>query len=212
MRFVLCAGLAAGLLLFPAIASAQGAGHIYMEGRGGVTFLNDADNTGGGITVESGFDPGLSVAAAFGYADPSGFRGEIELGYGENEIDNVAGIDLSLLNASGDVSVFTALGNVYYDIKTRGPLTPFVGVGAGVANISVDGSISDFGSIDNNDDTVIAYQVGAGVAYALSPHWSFTLAYRFLATTDPEFGGTLLGSFESEYSSHNVLGGIRFTF
>lgn len=224
MKIVLPIALLTGFVLAPSIAAAQETGRIYMEGRGGVTFLTDADNTGGGINIKSDHDVGPNVAAAVGYADPSGFRGELEIAFRENDIDNLTimndgGIGVALgvgslnglgASASGDFSVFTAMGNLYYDIRTSGPWRPFVGVGAGIAEISLDASVSGTKIVDDND-TVVAYQIGAGIAYELSPLWSFTLAYRYLATTDPDFD-SVVGSFESEYSTHNVIGGIRFTF
>ena len=57
------------------------------------------------------------------------------------------------------------------------------------------------------DDTVFAWQVGAGIGYALTPQLTFDLKYRYFATSDPEFDGT-----EVEYASHNVYAGIRLHF
>lgn len=225
MKIVRNITLVSVLALTPSIAMAQEMGRIYMEGRGGVTFLTDADNTGGGINIKSSHDVGPNVAAAVGYSDPSGFRGELELSYRENEIDDLTirddgGIGVALgvgslngfgFSASGDVSIFTAMGNLYYDFPTTGPWKPFVGGGIGVAEVSVDASALGVEIVDDSD-TVVAYQVGAGIAYELTPLWSFTVAYRYLATTDPRLTDAVGESFDSEYSSHNVMGGIRFTF
>lgn len=220
MKTVSTIALLTAFTLAPSIATAQETGRIYMEGRGGVTFLTDADNTGSVFEVTSEHDAGPNVAAAVGYADPSGFRGELELSYRTNDIDSypddggvgdaLVGFSLSGSEASGDVSVFAAMGNLYYDLPTAGPWRPFVGGGIGVAEINVDASVLGVEFVDDSD-TVVAYQVGAGIAYELSPLWSFTLAYRYFATTDPNFDSAI-GSFESEYDSHNVIGGIRFTF
>ncbi len=60
---------------------------------------------------------------------------------------------------------------------------------------------------ENDDDTVFAYQVGAGVGYAVTEKVSFDVKYRYFATSDPEFDTT-----KAEYSSHNVYAGIRVTF
>ena len=54
---------------------------------------------------------------------------------------------------------------------------------------------------------MFAWQVGAGIGYALTPQLTFDLKYRYFATSDPEFDGT-----EVEYASHNVYAGIRLHF
>ena len=57
----------------------------------------------------------------------------------------------------------------------------------------------------SDNDTVFAYQVGAGVAFAINKHFTIDLKYRFFATEELE---TTIGTFES----HNVYLGVRYNF
>ncbi len=100
---------------------------------------------------------------------------------------------------AGDTSSFALLLNGYYDIVNESKFTPFIGVGVGVAKVEV--------SFATDDDTVVAYQVGAGVGYAVNEKITLDVKYRYMGTADPEFDTTTI-----EYSSHNVYAGIRIAF
>ncbi len=60
---------------------------------------------------------------------------------------------------------------------------------------------------DNYEDSVMAYQVGAGLAFQINPHFSIDLKYRYFATENPEFDGI-----EAKLASHNVYCGFRVNF
>lgn len=197
--------------LLPGAAAAQSG--FYLEGRAGGVFLEDADlndDTGTlasfGITdLEQSFDPGFLVDGAIGYAHSSGLRGEATFGYRQNDLDEISG-KVSGVSGSdgvdGDFSAFTAMANVYYDFRFGSRLVPYVGGGLGLAVITFDFEGED------EDDSVLAWQVGAGLAYEATPNVAVTLGYSFLTTAeDPEFDGL-----EAEYVSHNVMVGLRYTF
>jgi opacity protein-like surface antigen len=80
---------------------------------------------------------------------------------------------------------------------------PYVLVGIGAANVTLE---SDDLDVDE-DDTVFAYQAGAGLGFALTETITLFTGYRFFGTTDPEFEGV-----EAEYHSHNVEAGVRVEF
>lgn len=209
MRGVL--GLIVVLALVPGAALAQGG--IYLEGRAGGVILQDADlndDTGTlasfGITdLEQSFDPGFLVEGAVGYAHDSGLRGEAAFAYRRNDLDElsgrVGGVSASA-GVDGDMSAFTTMANLYYDIRFGSKLVPYVGGGLGLAVITYDIEGED------EDDSVLAWQVGAGLAYEATPNMAVTLSYSFLTTAeDPDFDGI-----EAEYLSHNVMVGFRYTF
>ena len=226
MRVKFVAWLAAAILLAPAAASAQSASGFYVEGKGGLTLPADTDLDGGAsVEFEVDYDAGFNVGGAAGYAHSSGFRGELELGYQQSDTDSITIVNdggfgvangLGSLNGlaldlDGDISVFTGLANAYYDIDTGGPFTPFVGGGVGLAVVSVD--VSTLGAkLLDDDDTVFAYQIGGGVSYAINPNLSLSIAYRYLGTSDAELTDTVGDTGDWEYSSHNILAGVRYTF
>ena len=215
MRGLLMA--AAALILLPGAAAAQGS--LYGELRGGAAFLTDSDvdsdafSAVGFDDVELSFDTGWLIEGAFGYAHESGLRGELALGYRENDADEFEGEFLgssASLDADGTLDVITTMGNIYYDFNlgTYGGATgalanlvPFIGGGIGAAFMDIDDDSAD------DDDTVFAWQVTAGLAYHFTPNVAGTVSYAYFSTSDPEFEDA-----EIEYDSHNALVGIRYTF
>lgn len=102
--------------------------------------------------------------------------------------------------------------NGYYDFDIESAFTPYVGGGIGIANVSIN-DLAVLGiPLADDDDTVFAYQFGAGVGYEISPTLTLTADYRYFATADGEFtdaGGFL---FDAEYSNSTFLVGARATF
>lgn len=190
-----------GLVLFSTAAySADG---WYAGANIGLAMASDADVTEGPFSATIEYDSGFAIGAAVGYAI-SNFRVEGEIDWQKNDMDRVKmeGMSASL---DGDTSNLAFLANGYYDFANNSAFTPFIGAGIGVAKIDVDVEG------DSDDDTVFAYQLGAGVAYAINEKVSLDLKYRYLGTADPEFkfeGVTV----KSEFGSHNILFGARFSF
>lgn len=219
-------------VMIPAAAWAQSyddaAKGIYLDLRGGAGLLMDADNSGAGITsdivIESEFDTGFVIDVAVGYADPSGFRGEIAIGYRANDLDTLTiaddgGVGAFLgvgslngisVNADGEVTALSGMLNGYYDFDVDGGFKPFIGAGIGLARIEVDGSVLGVTIVDD-DDTVFAYQGLAGISYEITQSVTASLLYSYFATTDPEFTDAAGGNFDSEFGSHAVMVGIRIS-
>lgn len=184
----------------------------YFELRAGANFFEDADNGAGGsgpFAAETSFDTGYTAGAAIGYGFSdrqrygaglwNNIRIEAELAYNESDIDNGS--------SNAELSMQNYMLNVYYDFDTGTKWRPFIGGGIGAADVEAEGA-----SLQDDDDTVFAYQVRAGVAYQLTPMISATLGYRFLDTEDPEFRSASGAQFDTETRSHTVEVGIRFNF
>lgn len=175
----------------------------------GVAIVSDSDLTdpilAPGFTFEIESDAGVTFGGALGY-DFGSFRVEGEVGYQVNDFDKIGTLGVSL-DLTGDVSVLSFLVNGYYDINTNTAFTPYISAGLGFANVEFDGfNIPGSGVPDtSDDDTVFAYQIGAGIGYAVTEKVTIDANYRFFGTSDPEFGTT-----ESEFTSHNIFLGIRF--
>src|SRR5690554_5342828 len=103
----------------PAIAQDPVRG-FYIEGGGGVNFLEDMD---GAVREEGdpdepfsiGFDTGFAVGARAGYGFMSGLRVEGEATYRQNDADDISVGELEGDFIDGDVSSVALMGNVYYD-------------------------------------------------------------------------------------------------
>lgn len=228
--FVLLLGI---LVLASGAAGAQTAEDqlkgLYFELRGGGVLLDDADNSGRGLTsdivITSEFGTGFVVDGAVGYAHRSGFRGELALGYRNNDLDSLVITDdggvgaflgvgslngLSTGSVDGDVQMISVMANGYYDFDLGNGLRPFVGAGIGAGFVDVEASALGLRLVDDSD-AVLAYQGLAGVSYGVTRDVSVSLLYSYFATGDPSLTDTAGASFDSEYSSHSLMLGIRFT-
>lgn len=194
-------------------ANAYGADGLYMGADVGLALLNDADAGDPslpGVEASMEFDAGVAVIAAVGYKMQQ-MRFEGEIGYQVNDFDQQSAFGMNL-DLSGDQAVLSFLANVYYDIPTGSRFTPFLSAGIGFAMVDINDlrlSDMDSGPPYNDDDTVLAGQVGAGVSYAVNDRTDVELKYRYFMADDLEFsdGSTLDGP-----SSHNIYLGMRYTF
>lgn len=221
MRFLVFGMAAVAAVLLPTSASAQSYEDtmkgLYFDLRGGLTSLSDSDLSNPAFSgVEAEFDNGFGIEGAVGYEHPSGFRGELALGYRNNDFDDlsVAGINFSSagINVGGQVEALSVMANGYYAFDVGGGFKPFIGAGIGIAflDAELELSVPGFGVASaSDDDTVFAYQGIAGVEYEI-PTDSATIAlgvrYSYFATTDPDFGGI-----EAEYGTHNIMVGVRIS-
>ena len=127
------------------------------------------------------------------------------------------------------VQINTLLFNVFYDFPTNTPFTPFVGAGVGISHIkgkynTVD---TDGAHSESHKKVNLAWQIGAGISYALTGTINLDFAYRYThfgkaklqsysgCDPDPQGG---LGDYVSDnteakdLTSHSLSAGIRFSF
>jgi opacity protein-like surface antigen len=178
----------------------------YVSVAGGAVFLEDSDLEENGLEAEAEFDTGFVVFGAAGYAFDLGFgsfRTEVEIAYRQNDVDQISAFGLTVSAGDAEASVISGMANVALDMVTGTLVEPYVLVGIGAANVTLE---SDDLDVDE-DDTVFAYQAGAGLGFALTETITLFTGYRFFGTTDPEFEGV-----EAEYHSHNVEAGVRVEF
>jgi len=197
--FLITACCAILLAISPIASSAE---DLYVSANLGIAMLSDsdvADPTLGTMSVES--DLGLAFGAAVGYDLGNNTRIEGEIAYQENDLDKGDGVNLT-----GDSSSVALLLNGYYDFANETEFTPYICAGIGFANIEVDFGAPGILTLIS-DDTVFAYQLGAGVGYAINEEITFDVKYRYLETSDPDFATAT-----AEYSSHNFYVGIRVAF
>ncbi len=221
-RLTITLATLAGLLLTAPVMAETG---FYIGGSIGSTLLNDStvkgdrfdpqSNTFTEIDSDIEFDPGVNAAFALGYDVGSYFshdletggRIEFELGYSLNDVDRVDDPGRVLRESGGDVEVISLMLNSYADFRIDSPLVPYVTAGLGGAQVT----FNDLG-IDDNDDTVFAWQVGAGLSYPAFEHLIVDLGYRYFATSDIKFEALDGSRIETEYDSHNITLGMRVPF
>jgi opacity protein-like surface antigen len=171
----------------------------YVSGNVGAVWLEDTDIEDDFSDVS--FDTGFGITAAIGNAYENGLRGEVEFGYRTSDMDEFDS-DFGSGSINGDVSTFSLMLNAFYDFMPKETICPFIGAGIGYAN--VEGDIDELGS---EDDDVFAYQVAAGVAFAINPQTKIDVQYRYFDTDDSGFD-----DLEAEYGTHNAMLGVRYSF
>lgn len=173
--------------------------------------FNSVDND------ELSFDIGFGFAAALGYATESGFRVEGEIAGRFNEMDEFSNDLGDKFIDDGYISAFSVMANAFYNFMPDSAVSPFIGAGVGLVGIEVDFDYDDddyyyhdghYHYYDDSDyDTVLAYQLAAGVTFALSEHMKVDVQYRYFAADDPEFD-----EIEMEYTTQNAMVGLRYEF
>lgn len=199
----LCAVLLVFLISAPL---AQAGANPYVGLSAGIALLQNSDVKGGGVTDEDAIEycTGYAVNGALGL-DGGMYRIEGAVGYQANDIEVAPGglvddDDVSL-------SILSFLANGYIDIGMNGSFVePYVIAGAGLANIT----LSDEG--EDEDNTVFAYQFGAGVGIQATPNVVLDLGYRYFATADVTYDEIPDGEIDVTVASHNIMAGVRVGF
>ncbi len=161
-------------------------------------------------TYDAGFDTGWAIFGTLGYAFSNNFRAELEAGYRHNEIERLREIAPvpGALSTGGDLSEFTVMANLLYDIPLGQRLTLTIGggVGADQANLSVDALGFD------DDEWVFAYQGIAGLSYAIGDQTQLFVNYRYLHADAPEYTAAIAANTVQQTSFLGDLGKHTATF
>ncbi len=197
--------MVAALLVFLASAPlAHAAATPYVSLSAGVGFLADSDAEVDDEEFEDviEYKTGFAVNGAVGL-DGDMYRVEGALGYQANDWDAFIGFDLDD-DAEAETSILSFMVNGYLDIEMpAAPVTPYLMAGAGVANVDLD--IEG----ESDDDTVFAYQIGAGVGFEVSPNVTVDIGYRYFATSDVNFEEFFDDDADFSVASHNIMAGVR---
>ena len=206
---------ALALVSSPGFAASGNHQGFYVGGGAGVTFPQDDEITSktGLLTHKLSFDPGWLVNGQVGYAYGNGLRTELEIGYRRAKADSITNpYANAALGASGHYGVMNTMVNVIYDMPINWVVTPYIGAGVGYAHVWAKnlGTASGAGTLVSATDTSsgnFAYQAIAGISHDFARHWQASLDYRYLATRKIDFG-----NMKSEYSSHNIIAGVKYYF
>ena len=164
---------------------------FYISAGMGVNLPNDLDGTTTtGATYAIEFDPGLVIQGAIGAYLDENFRIESEATYRMADYDQAtSGGDSTTPN--GDLKLATGIVNLYYELDL-GSLNPFLGVGAGLAQINATSVNSAGLEIVERDATEFAYQAIVGITYKISRDWNVGIDGRYLGTSDEDISATMV--------------------
>ncbi|MDT9545747.1 MAG: outer membrane beta-barrel protein [Chlorobium phaeovibrioides] len=182
------------------------AGEPYVSFSAGLGLMHSQDIKSGGVTYDDAIEwkSGLAVEGAVGTTVSDG-RVEFAVGYQSHDMDNIMGItqinDLTISDI--EVSVLSYMLNGYKDFKLDGEISPYLMGGLGMATITGE----YLGA--STDDTVFAYQVGAGVAMEAADNITVDLGYRYFGTAE---ASGLIDGWDISFATSKILLGMRYSF
>jgi len=166
------------------------------------------------------FDPSLNIGGSGGF-DFGFVRLEGELSYKNGEMSSITEqiSNTRYTNVDGRVGVFTVMFNTFLDMRNPSPVTPYIGIGVGIATLYLDDTYGTEVSTgyrqrlyESNDEAVFAYQAAAGLEIALTQMLSLDLGYRYFGTTKANFNRNTSTETEMKFESHNASIGFRVKF
>ena len=167
---------------------------------GGSVPKNDSYNQNGSMVS---FDNAVNVSTAVGMHLQPSVRLELEGSYRNYDVNASVSVVGVPFKATGDTTIRALMGNAYYDFPMDGPLKPYVVGGIGVAREDIEMTVSapGFNIAAKSHHTEFAFQLGAGLSYALSETVTADAGYHY-------FG---IRNFDSD-GYHEFLAGLRFGF
>lgn len=198
-------------LVLPMAASAQSLPEgPYIGSQIGVSWLQDLDLKTSTATNKVNTKETIAAVLEGGYQFGDGLRLGIEGGYSIHQVDK---INSNLGNPIGDVTTFTLMGVVQKEFDTGSAFRPYVSAGLGWGWVDTDnvGPVFTAPYYSNAAQDNFAYQLGVGVAYALTSDLDLTFGYRYQGIDDLKFKSET-PVYKTNYSSHSVLIGVRTVF
>jgi opacity protein-like surface antigen len=202
--------LALSFIAAPALAAGP-----YVGGNLSAVFLSTStfvasDNAADRSDLKSKTGFGLGLVGGYDFGT---WRAEGEFAYRKNNNKEITFAGDPTEPVSGDLSSMALMVNGYYDFRTVSPtVVPYLGAGIGGATVKAKLIHQDGSTIIDKSDTVFAYQLAAGVGYAISKELTLDLGYKYFATAKPEFKGDDGTKGKGEYASHNIFLGARYGF
>jgi opacity protein-like surface antigen len=136
------------------------------------------------------FDLGFGVGGALGY-DFGSFRADAEFTYLSSkfvfDVDKDEGRGENV-EADDTLTILAATANAWYDVDTGTAWTPYIGIGVGATNLSVQlATGTDEGEqYFDGSGWGFAYQAGVGVAFEVLDGFSLVAGYRFFGTLETD--------------------------
>jgi opacity protein-like surface antigen len=216
MRYAFLAAVAAAAIAAPAYARDNApylqvdAGIAFANGRDlDVTVSNNGANAHYAPGLEVGFKTGWEADGVIGY-DFGFIRAEAELAYKHAGIDRLDGPLVDDFDVdNGHVGVLSGMANVLFDFGDENGFSFYGGGGIGLAKVKM---LED-------SDSAFAWQLIAGVRYAVSRDFDIGLKYRYFQAGKVELlenQAPVLGvddvSGKAKFSSHSILLGLTYNF
>ena len=191
LKNIMLAG-AAAFALTGAAAADTPAGFYLDLGAGG-HWLQDYEG--------QDFDMGYYVGGTAGYKIDNGLKFEFEVAYRSNDFDFVFG-QTALFRGTGEVTSFSVMGNMLYDIDLGPGYSLSLGGGVGTARIGFDAA-----PFLDDRDWVFAFQGLAEIEAMVSDDIGIFAGYNYF-----EANNAFDDTDGFDYKAHTALVGVRFHF
>src|SRR4029453_1358454 len=212
-RTCAAAMLASAMVATPAIARDK---TLYLGVEAGPMWANDMDididSTEGEFDfLDIDHKLGYDVGVIFGY-DAGIVRAELDLSYKRASHDELDFDAEGTVDADGHTSYTAIMTNLLLDLGNEDGFSFYAGPGAGFAwgKIELDSSDAEFD--DHAKEGGFAWQLVAGVRYALNPNVDIGAKYRYFhphrVTEDFGQGAEL----EGRFTSHSLLATLTYNF
>lgn len=203
----------------------------YVGVEGGAMLVDDIDfdiGAPGDEDASASHRAGWDVDGVIGY-DFGGFRAEAEVGYRAASVTAYeSALPTPRLNdrgalvgdhppgtydyAGGIDSALAFMLNGLLDFGDDDGIQGFVGGGVGVARVKSELALNTGGDFLEDADTVLAWQVIAGLRAPLSDSIDVTFKYRFFNAENIKLTDIADRDYASRFRSHSLLGGLAFNF
>ena len=220
LRKVLLGAVCVAASCAPALAAGSPGWYVGLEA--GANWVDDwasvATPRGGTAgAAEASFDTGWAALGSVGYAFAGNWRGELELGFRENDLS--ATTPGALLWDEGRLRELSAMANVLYDLDLTDRIFLSIGAGAGADRAEITDRRA--GALYSQENWNLAYQGIAGLNFAVGGRTTAFVNYRYLRVGNPEFdmrqqyaGATAslqpYGIEGDDFAKHSVTAGLRY--
>lgn len=222
MKRLLAALLTTVALSTPAVAAEEGHSYVGFYGLVGWADQDNVSRSGGLPIIEESSDSGGINGGAgvlFGHnwkEHGLPIRTEIAGTWRyRHDMNTLFLSGLSTFGTKSDISTTDIVASVLYDIPVEWKWKPYVGAGIGAVYADVDTYLMNPGRVDGPGYSGwdLAWQVQAGVNYALSDRWDFRVDYRYVDLGEVDTGPVASGDrFTADLVSHDVRIGAVWNF
>jgi len=183
--------------------------NAYLGAAGELNILENED-VRNVINEEIKFKDGWGIFGTAGIRFNDNYRTELEVGYRDNKVKSIVGAPVT---GSGHNRTWTFMANALYDFINSTPVTPYLGIGAGLADIKY--SNVRLSSTTNIDDSSMrpAVQGIAGVSYKVTDNVNIFANYQYLTTSRYKIESSSgSGVATDQYKANEFLVGLRYSF
>ncbi|HAX7272429.1 TPA: porin family protein [Escherichia coli] len=245
MKKVFAVSVVAAACVFAANAGAEeGKSGFYLTGKAGASVVSlsdqrflsgDEEETSkykGGDDHDTVFSGGIAAGYDFYPQFSIPVRTELEF-YARGKADSKYNVDKDSWSGGywrddlkNEVSVNTLMLNAYYDFRNSSAFTPWISAGLGYARVHhktsyiyTDNSPAGsevYSASASKYENNLAWSLGAGVRYDVTPDIALDLSYRYIDAGDSsvsykdEWGDKYKS--EVDVKSHDIMLGVTYNF